>query len=485
LDPAARLSVVRRALIHPAQVWIAAAIVGALYAGVALVRHREFYTLGHDMGIFTNAIWNLTHGHGYVSAIRDGTNLFIEHQSPLFWLLAPLFWLAPYPDTLLVAQAFGLAAGGPAVYYWSRAHIGREHWAPAALPWLYWSYLPLRNANAFDFHPEVFMLPLFLWAFAGLASAQRWRKGLGLVALIGALAAKETAPVVAGGIGIAWALTGRKAWPGLALFAASVAVFLFDVQVVPRLFGDQHAALMHYQRFGGGLGSVLSAPFTQPAEFFSGLLDWERLVFLFWTLAPLGFLPVFHWRSALAALPPYLMLFLTPGEQRVTLMYHYGIEPGSALFWALPFGLAAFARRFGWRPAAIWMVFWGVAAHGTSELERVRSFDAPAHAPWLAEALTCIDPHLPLAASSALLPRLSTRPWASYPHQLEQKPSGGKVRCVVIDGAVWNQPLGPIALWHVARSLPEQGYREVYRCRQFAVFEREEGGCLRCRPQCD
>lgn len=463
--------------------WTAAALAGALYAWVALLRHGDFQPLAYDLGVFVSAIWNLTHGYGYVSATRGGMNLFAEHQSPLFWALAPPFWIAPYPETLLLAQAFGLAAGGPALYYWSRAQIGRGHWAPAMLPWLYWAYLPLRNANAFDFHPEVFMLPLFLWAFAAFGAG---RRGLGLLALACALGAKESAPVVGAGIGIAWALVGPRRWPGVALFAASVAVFVFDVKVVPRLFGADYAWMHLYQRFGGGVIDVLLAPFTQPTHFFSEILTWERLVFLFWTLAPLGFLPLFHWRAALAVVPPYLALFLTPGEQRVQLFFHYGIEPGSALFWALPFGVAAFARRFGWERAAIWMLVWGVAAHGTSELARARSFNATPHAPWLAEALRCIDPHAPLAASSALLPRLSTRHWASHLFELEQKPSGEKVRCVVVDSAVGNWPLDRIDMRAiVARWLPGQGYREVYRCREFRVFELGEAGCLRCRPQCD
>ena len=53
-----------------------------------------------------------------------------------------------------------------------------------------------------------------------------------------------------------------------------------------------------YQRFGGGVLDVLLAPFTQPALFFSQLINQERLHFLFWTLAPLGFLPLFAWRAA-------------------------------------------------------------------------------------------------------------------------------------------------------------------------------------------
>jgi hypothetical protein len=93
----------------------------------------------------------------------------------------------------------------------------------------------MRNANGFDFHPEVFMLPLFLWAFAAFVSGRRWAKALGLLALIAALGAKESAPVVAVGIGVAWALTGAR-WQGAALAAAGVALFLFDVKVVPAMF---------------------------------------------------------------------------------------------------------------------------------------------------------------------------------------------------------------------------------------------------------
>jgi len=464
--------------------WTVAAIVGAVFLWISLLRHWAFESHGHDLGIFTNAIWNLIHGNGYVSSVKGGINLFSDHQSPLFWVLAPLFWMVPRPETLLFAQAFGLAAGGPALFYLGRAQFGREHWAPAALPWLYWTYLPLRNANAFDFHPEVFMLPLFLWAFAGFAAERRWARGLGLLALAGALGAKESAAVVGAGIGVAWALSGRKAWPGVALAAACVALFFFDVKVVPRMFGDDYAYMNLYQRFGGGVGDVLLAPFTQPGYFFSQLVNRERLNFLFWTLAPLGFLPLFDWRAALAALPPYLMLFLSEGDQRVRLGFHYGIEPGSALFWALPLGLAAFVRRFGWERAGIWMLVCGVAFHGRGELARAHSYFNILHAPWLAEVMPCLDPEAPAAASGALVPHLATRAWISYPDQLEQRPSGDRVRCVVTDLNVSNWPIGKAGMQRLLAELPEQGYRETFRCYDFRVFELGTSGCLRCVPRC-
>jgi hypothetical protein len=337
----------------------------------------------------------------------------------------------------------------------------------------------------------VFMLPLFLWAFAAFASERRWAKMLGLLALLGAFGAKESAGVVAFGIGVAWALTGGagarpQRWPGVALAAAGVALFVFDVKVVPGFFGGNYAYLGLYERFGDGIVDVFLAPFMQPVFFFSQILNYERLNFLFWTLAPLGFLPLLDWRAAVAALPPYLMLLLSEGDQRVRVIFHYGIEPGTALFLALPFGLAAFARRFGWRRAGIWMLFSALAWFGPSELTRARSYAPIPHRAWLAaEAMPCVNTEAPTAASDVLIPHLATRSWISYPDRLEQRPSDEPVHCVVTDLRVGNWPLGRGGLERVRESLPARGYREAYRCGGFSVHELGTSRCLRCTPKCD
>ena len=470
--------------------WAAAGVIGAVFLWIALLRHRAFDTHGFDLGIFTNAIWNLTHGNGYISSIKGGINLFSDHQSPVFWLLVPLFRAIPRPETLLFVQAFGLAAGGPALYYLTRERFGRGHWAPAALPWIYWTYLPLRNANAFDFHPEVFMLPLFLWAFAAFASKRGWIRALGVLAMLCAFGTKESAGVVAAGIGIAWTLTSgarswRSRWPGIALVAAGVAIFLYDVKVVPQMFGGSYSYMGLYDRFGGGIIGVVLAPFLQPEYFLSQILDRARLNFLFWTLAPLGFLPLFEWRAAVAALPPYLMLFLSEGDQRVRMVFHYGIEPGTALFWALPFGLAAFARRFGWKRTGIWLLFWSVACLGPSEMMRAQNYVQTPHEHWLAtQVMPCLNQDAATAASDSLVPHLSTRAWISYPDKLDQQPSGDPVRCVVTDLQVSNWPLGPGGVKRILAGLPGKGYTKAWSCRGFSVYQLANSECLRCIPKC-
>jgi hypothetical protein len=465
--------------------WGVTALVGAGFSYVSCLRHWSLESHGYDLGLFTNVMWNLAHGYGYVSSFKGGMNLFEDHQSPTWWVLAPIFWLVPRPETLLVAQGLGFAAGGPALYYLTRRHFAQGHWAPAALPWVYWAYLPMRNANAFEFHPEIFMVPLFLWAFVGFASPSRWGRALGMLALAGALGTKESAPVVATGLGIAWALTGPRRWPGIALAAAGVAVFLFDVKVVPRLLGVEYPYMGLYQKFGGGLIDLVLAPILQPAFFFSELLNATRLNFLFWTLAPLGFLPLFSWRALPALAPPYLMLFLSEGDRRMRLVFHYGIEPASALFWALPFGLAVFARRFGASFAGLWLLIWVLAAHEPNEFARAAGFGRVPHAAWLAgEALPCIDRELPLVASDSLVPHLSTRHWVGYLDQMHHRPAHDPVRCVVTDLTVDNWPLGAYGVQEQLRALRREGYREAWSCHDFRVLEIGPGGCLRCVPKC-
>jgi hypothetical protein len=277
----------------------------------------------------------------------------------------------------------------------------------------------------------------------------------------------------------------RERWPGIGLALAGFSVFLFDIEVVPRIFGDGYAYMGLYGRFGGGMADLMLAPLTQPAYFFSQLINAERLNFLFWTLAPLGFLPLFALRGVVAALPPYLMLLLSEGDQRVRIVFHYGIEPGTALFWALPLGLAAFAQRFGWKAAGTWVLVWALACHGANELTRARSYDRFTHADWLSkQVIPCMNSEAATAASDSLVPHLATRAWISYPDQLQQARSGQPVSCVVTDLSVNNWPLGRAGTSRVVRDLPAMGYEIAWKCYELSVYQLRGSQCLRCTPQC-
>lgn len=473
---------------------VSSLLMGGLWSFASLRRHWAFESHSFDLGIFTSAIWNLVHGFGYVSAPKGGMNLLADHQSPIFWALAPVFRLFESPETLLFAQGLLLAAGAIPLYFIASQTLSRSHWAAPALPLLYWANRPIRNANAFDFHPETLMLPLFLVAIAGVQSRAARARIAGAVALLAALACKESAGPVAAGVGLAWLLgAGPEATRaftrrlGLAALAAGVAVFALDLKVVPGFFGKAYAYSDAYSHLGASLGQIALSPFTKPEIFWPHLLGPARLKFLFWTLAPLGFLPLLNARALPAFLPGYLMLFLSASDLRVNPIYHYAIEPSVGLFWAMPAALAAaerrpfFQNRKGW--IATWLVFWALGAFGRSELYRVRAHAPDPHREFLASrVLPCIDPSVTIAATDALVPHLATRPWAHNLTRLETA-AGTPVDCVLHDSALDNWPLGPRETETALGALPERGYRRRIAAGSFTLWERSGLSCLRCNVE--
>jgi hypothetical protein len=132
------------------------------------------------------------------------------------------------------------------------------------------------------------------------------------------------------------------------------------------------------------------------------------------------------------------------------------------------------------------MLFWAVAAFGPGELSRARSYSPVPQAEWLAEeVMPCLDGAASMAASDRLIAHLSTRHWIGYPDQLEQRPSGEPVQCVVTDlklGLNW--PLGKGGVERVLAGLPERGYREAWRCGELSVYELKGARCMVCEPRC-
>ena len=467
----------------------------ALLLGLSSIRrHWAFGSGAYDLGIFTNGLWNLSHGNGYFSSVRGGINLLTDHQSFIVWLIAPIFRVFPYEETLLIAQAVTLATGGVAAYFLARQYLGAKHWGTAAMPLLYWAYSPVRNANAFDYHPETMMLPLLLFAIVGIQSSKLSARLWGVLALILGLATKETAPALVSAVSLGWALgagpenTRRFTKKfGIFLIPFSIALFAFELKWVPRLVGGEHFHLHeHLMQYGGTFWDLALAPFVRPSVFWGNLFGTSRLKFLFYTLAPLSFLPIFAWRNCLGSLPGYLLLFLTSGDHKVSIQYHYAIEPAVGLFWAMPSAILL-AKNTRWeklaQPGVV--LFFALAFFGKSELYRIRRSAPDEHQVWLRQQFIPCLSQSSIAASSGFIPHVSARDWASEIGNILQT-DGRPVSCVVIDydlnnlsmaGAPWNGFLNRLA---------EQKYTSVYNCGSTTLYEHFQalGECMKCRPNC-
>jgi uncharacterized membrane protein len=77
----------------------------AVYALIGLFRHWRFESSAFDLGIFDQVVWRLSRFETPASSIRGLSNIFGDHFHPIIALFAPLYWIAPAPETLIAAQA--------------------------------------------------------------------------------------------------------------------------------------------------------------------------------------------------------------------------------------------------------------------------------------------------------------------------------------------------------------------------------------------
>ena len=96
------------------------------FGALSMLRHRAFETGRFDLGNMVQAVWSTAHGHPLrVTNLRGEQALRLgAHLDPVLVLFAPLWWLWPSPDLLLVVQAIALALGALPVYWLGRKHLG-------------------------------------------------------------------------------------------------------------------------------------------------------------------------------------------------------------------------------------------------------------------------------------------------------------------------------------------------------------------------
>jgi len=152
---------------------IAIAIVGAILAAKAAVNnHHNFGTTMFDLAVYDNVLWQTAHGRLLGSSLIPGGFHTNTHVDPILVLLAPIYSLAPQAETLLVFQAFWLAAGAIPLFLLARKQLGND-WLALALGSSLLMHPALHGPLFYDFHSLSLAGPLFLWALHFLISGKR------------------------------------------------------------------------------------------------------------------------------------------------------------------------------------------------------------------------------------------------------------------------------------------------------------------------
>src|SRR5439155_21805388 len=328
----------RRALARPPGVavlsarrllWAAVAAYAAAFATLSVLRDRAFQTGRFDLGNMVQAVWSTAHGHPLRITELGGDQIsrLAAHVDPILAVFAPLWWIWPSPDLLLVTQATAIALGAVPVFWLARKHLGSEGAALGfALAYLLLPAVQWLTLN--EFHPVALATPLLLYAFWFLDEDRLLP--FALLALL-ASACKEEIPLVVAGFGIWYGLARRRYAVGAAIAGAGGIWALIAIGVVIPHYnhGASSSFYSRYSEVGGSPKGVLRTAVTHPWTLVEKAFGHRGVHYLIQLGLPLAALWAIAPLALVAALPDLAINLLSATPTQTSIHFHYvaGIVP--------------------------------------------------------------------------------------------------------------------------------------------------------------
>ncbi|MGP4093669.1 DUF2079 domain-containing protein [Nonomuraea sp. KM90] len=348
---------------HRVRVGAIALLAAVAYAVLGLVRLGTFRATSFDLVILDQAVRNyasLRPPHVPVLGMFHGRGMdylqLADHFSPVYALLAPLYWIHDGPASLIVAQAVLFAAAIPFLWRFTRRVLGV---VPAylvsvayALSW------PIAQAAAFDAH-EVMFVPLLTAIMIERYHAGRVRAAF--LAMLVLLLVKEDMGLMVIGAGLCLIVIGDRL-RGLITVTFGLGTVLLVRGLLVSAFGGDPKDFWAYGHLGPDVpGAILAMlrdpvaavllPFGEEAKVDTlFLLVWPTL--LLCLLSPLS----------LMALPHVLERMLSDRAQWWQSDFQYSAFTVIILFCAGVDGLARLLRRIRRPDDASLKLAWSAAA---------------------------------------------------------------------------------------------------------------------------
>jgi uncharacterized membrane protein len=407
------------------RVALAAAIAAyaAVFATLSVLRYRAFHTGRFDLGNMTQAVWATAHGHPLLVTSVNGQQ-FVRlgaHADPILVLFAPLWWLWPSPELLLVAQAVAIALGAVPLYAIARRHLRSER-AALGFAAAYLLYPPVQWLTLNEFHPVALACPLLIAAFWAL---DRERLVLFGVFAVLAAATKEEVALVVAFIGLWYAIRHRRRLTGAAIAIVAVAWALVALEVVIPHWSPTGASAFtgRYRAVGGSPAGIAKTSLLHPLRVLGTAFQRRDVAYLLQLAVPLGLLFALSPLVALAALPELALNVLSSVGTQSSIRFHYSAALLPPLLVASVFGAARLAdrRRIAPERIALALVLLCLASNyrlGPLPLWRGLPFASQAQTDWqdvtahdriAARALRLVPPNAVVSATNSLGAHLSAR----------------------------------------------------------------------------
>lgn len=274
-----------------------------LFIGSAL-RHHAFRSGALDLGFFDQLTYLISRGEAPINSIAN-FHLLSDHAAYTLYLLAPLYWIWPNVQVLLLVQAIALASGAYPVYRIAQLH-GLSHRHALALAVAYLLYPIVLSANLFDFHPEVISVAALL--FAVLAAMRRSIVAFVLLIAL-ALGGKEVISLTVCAMGVWLILFERRLLQGLIAIVMGASWFVFATRwLIPHFGAGKNASGMQFFSYlGGSVGEIAKNLVLQPQRWFKIVFTISTMKYLFILFAPVAWGLVPRHRRSFRYLAPLIV----------------------------------------------------------------------------------------------------------------------------------------------------------------------------------
>lgn len=306
------------------------------YALYGLFRHWHFGSSAYDLGIFDQAVWHLSRFQAPASTVSGFGNILGDHFYPIIAAFAPLYWVVPAPESLIVAQAILFGASIVPVFLFVNDRLPRgTSYAVVVAYGLFWG---IQRAMAFDVH-EIAFAPLIIATSVVALDRKLW--GLLWIMMVLLVLTKEDLVPLVGGFGLYLVMQGDRR-RGVTLIVVSTLVFTGVVGFVIPAFNESGG-----YTYTSAYASLIERPCLIPLTVVDPPI---KLQTAFLWLAPFAFMPLASPLSILI-LPIALERLLSSSPQHWGPAFHYSAPLAPLLAMSAADGLARLGRRFS-SPAA-------------------------------------------------------------------------------------------------------------------------------------
>jgi len=388
-------------------------------AAYAFARHERLNSSGYDLAIKTQVIWNTFQGNWFASSI-EVEHYLGDHVQLIFLLLAPLYALWADVRIMLLLQAILLSLGAIPVYRIALRELDDRRLALLfAAAFLLFPLVGF--VNRFDFHPLVFAIPLFLFAYDLLQTDHPlWASFFIFLAL--ALREDVGFTVFAFGLYVAVVMKRRTlglVWAVVGLAWSLAAIFV----IIPYFRGGASDTMGRYAWLGDSPLSMARALLMRPFLVLDHLLQPYRRSLLLKLLLPLGFLSLLSPAVLLVGLPALTYNLLSETISQSSIYFQYLAPVVPFIFIA---AIQGASRIQSWlaRDRAYWIIIACIGLGMTLAWVWDNPFTRTINAPYFPvyglervsdrdafdQAHALLPPNAPVATMMAYAPHLALRP---------------------------------------------------------------------------